>query len=158
MNAELKQDGTLALTIRRVMPFPREFVFEAWLKKEHLAKWMGPTPDINLSVTDIEAKEGGKYRFGFEEKGCSETTSFVYGEFLEIVSPEKLVFTWTWEDPLPEAGVQMLVTVNFTEVDGGTEITLLHQKFMDEASCERHREGWAGTLAKMESYFHKVSL
>ncbi len=153
MTAELKKDGTLELTIRRILPFPRELVFDAWLKKEHLAKWMGPTPDINLSVTEIDSTIGGKYRFGFEERACSESTSYVHGEFLEILKPEKLMFSWVWEDPLPEAGVYTLVTIHFSEVPGGTEITLLHQKFMDDESCERHREGWAGTLDKMERYF-----
>lgn len=153
MSAELKQDGTLELTIRRKFPFPKDMVFEAWLKKEHLAKWMGPTPDINLNLTEIDPQNGGKYRFGFEERGCSDNTSYVHGEFLEILKPERLVFSWIWEEPLPEAGVYTLVTVDFTEVSEGTEITLLHQKFMDEESCERHRDGWAGTLDKMECYF-----
>ncbi len=155
MSAELKQDGTIELTIHRILPFPRDMVFEAWLKQEHLAKWMGPTPDINLSFTQIDPRVHGKYRFGFEDQGCSDSTSYVHGEFLQIVKPEKLIFSWIWEEPLAEAGVHTLVTVDFKEVSEGTEITLLHQKLMDDASCQRHREGWLGTLDKLAHYFSR---
>ncbi len=149
MNAELKEDGTLALEIRREFPFPRELVFEAWLNKDHLAQWMGPTPDINLVHTEVDAQQGGSYRLGFQEKGCSDSTSYVHGEYLEIKHPEKLVFTWIWEEPLPEAGVETLVTVEFFATKDGTQILLTHQKFMDEASRERHDHGWRGTFDKL---------
>ncbi len=155
MTAELKEDGTLELVIRREFPFPRELVFEAWLNKDHLAKWMGPTPDINLVHTEVNAKQGGTYRLGFQEKGCSDSTSYVHGEYLEIIRPEKLVFTWIWEEPLPEAGIETLVTVEFSETKTGTEILLTHQRFMDEASRERHDQGWQGTLEKLRTHFSR---
>ncbi len=147
----------MELKIRREFPFPRELVFEAWVNKEHLAKWMGPTPDINLVLTEVNTKEGGAYRFGFQEKGCSDDPSYVHGEYIEINHPEKLVFTWIWEDPLPEAGVETLVTVEFFETESGTEIFLTHQKFMDEESCEKHNHGWNGTFDKLESKLPQIS-
>ncbi len=157
MTAELKEDGTLELTIRREFSFPRELVFEAWLNKDHLAKWMGPTPDINLVHTEVNAKQGGTYRLGFQEKGCSDSTSYVHGEYLEIIKPEKLVFTWIWKEPLPEAGIETLVTVEFSETKIGTEILLAHQRFMDEASRERHDQGWCGTFDKLGSRLPQFS-
>ncbi len=157
MTAEFKKDGTLELKIRREFSFPRELVFEAWLNKDHLARWMGPTPDINLVFTEVDAREGGTYRLGFQEKGCSDSTSYVHGEYLEIIRPEKLVFTWIWEEPLPEAGVETRVTVEFFETETGTEILLTHQKFMDEDSLERHNQGWCGTFDKLENRLPQIS-
>jgi len=155
MIAELKKDGTLELTIKRTLPFPRELVFEAWLKKEHLLKWMGPTQDINLGFIEVDPQPEGRYRFGFDDKNCLDQRSFVHGEYLKITSPSQLVFTWIWEEPLPEAGVVTLVTVDFLEVDNGTEMTLTHQKFMDQESCEKHRAGWTGTLDKLQQLLVK---
>lgn len=149
--AELKENGLIELQLKRKLPFPREMVFEAWLNKEHLLKWMGPTEDINLGFIEIDPQPKGKYRFGFDDKGCSDERSYVHGEYLEIQQPEKLVFTWIWEPPLPEAGVVTIVTIAFFEIETGTEMVLSHQKFMDEASCERHRAGWMGTLDKMQN-------
>ncbi|MEO9943759.1 MAG: SRPBCC domain-containing protein [Paraglaciecola sp.] len=151
MIAELKKDGSIELQVKRTLAFPRELVFSAWLKAEHLMKWMGPTQDINLGLIEIDPQPKGKYRFGFDDKNCLDTRSFVHGEFLKITAPSQLVFTWIWEAPLPEAGVLTLVTVDFHEVEGGTEMVLTHQKFMDKESCERHNAGWTGTLDKLQA-------
>lgn len=155
MIAELKQDGTIALQLKRILPFPRELVFEAWQDKEQLLQWMGPTDDISLGFIEVDPQPEGRYRFGFDDGECSDQRSYVHGEFLSIVRPEQLIFTWIWEPPLPEAGVITKVTVDFLEVEGGTELTLTHQKFMDEESCEKHRVGWVGTFDQMEVYLSK---
>lgn len=152
MTAELKKDGTLEFQIRRQLPFPRELVFETWLQKEHLMKWMGPTKEITLGFIQIDPQPGGKYRLGFDEQGRPEERNYVHGEYLIIEHPEKLVFTWIWEPPLPEAGTVTIVTVEFHEIENGTEMILTHRKFLDKASCEKHRVGWSGTLDKMEAY------
>ncbi len=149
MSGELKKDGTLELEITRDFFYPRELVFEAWSNKEHLYKWMGPTPQINLALAEVDFREGGRYRFGLEEKDCSANTSYVQGEYVEITPPEKLVFTWIWEPPLEEAYIETLVTVRFYEIENGTKVVLLHQRLMNQESCERHRSGWSGTLDKM---------
>ncbi len=150
MIAEIKSNGSAELQIRRKLAFPRQLVFDAWIKKEHLVKWMGPSKEITLGFVEIDAVPNGKYRFGFDDKNCSDTRSYVHGEFLKIDSPSQLVFTWVWEDPLPDAGALTLVTVDFFEVDDGTEIILTHQRFKDKESRHRHNIGWAGTLDKLD--------
>ncbi len=155
MTAELTKEGTLELTIKRTLPFPRELVFDAWLNKEHLLKWMGPTQDINLGFIEVDPSREGHYRFGFDDKNCADQRSFVHGKYLKITAPSQLVFTWIWEEPLPEAGVVTLVTVDFIEVENGTEMTLTHQKFTDHESCEKHRAGWTGTLDKLHQLLVK---
>ena len=153
MNAKLKTDGTIELEVRREFPFPRELVFDAWTNKEHLSKWMGPTPDINLTLTEVDAQKGGSYRFGFDEKGCSDDISYVHGEYLEIIRPEKLVFTWIWEAPPEEECVETLVTVEFFETQTGTEVVLTHQRFATDESRDKHLWGWEGTFDKQLRYF-----
>ncbi len=155
MTAELKQDGSLELQIKRTLPFSRELVFSAWLQEEHLVRWMGPSEAINLGLVEIDPQSTGKYRFGFDDKDNPEQRAYVHGEYLAVERPERLVFTWIWEAPLPDAEVVTVVTVEFSEVERGTEMILTHQKFMDETSCERHQSGWQGTLDKMESYLKK---
>jgi len=155
MTAELRKDGILELTIKRTLPFPRELVFEAWLRKEYLLKWMGPTQDINLGFIEVDAQPDGRYRFGLEDKNCSDQISFVHGKYLEVTPPSRLIFTWVWEEPLPEAGIVTLVTIDFLEVESGTEMILTHQKFMDQESCEKHHIGWTGTLDKLHQLLVK---
>lgn len=64
MSTELKKDGTLQLEIHREFPFPRDMVLDAWTNKDHLSKWMGPTPEITLALTEVVLKH---QRFATED-------------------------------------------------------------------------------------------
>ena len=74
---------------------PRELVFEAHSKCEHLDRWWGPRK-YSLAVCEMDFRPGGNYRFvhrgpdGVEEHGFS-------GEYREIVPPERIVWTFEWE-------------------------------------------------------------
>jgi len=144
-------DQTLEVLIRKKLSFPRTRVYEAWIKKEHMMAWMGPNPGISVSKADWTVEVGAEYSLGFLEPDGKINT--VKGSFLVVTPPEKLVFTWTWELPLPDAGVDTLVTVEFFETDGGTEIVLKHQKFTGQEMCDRHLAGWQGALSRYENFF-----
>ncbi len=66
--------------------------------------------------------------------------------YREIVPNEKLVFTWAWEST-PER--ESLVTVQMKSAGGGTDMTLTHEHFFDEAARDRHQHGWIGTLERL---------
>ena len=62
----------------------------------------------------------------------------VCGHFLEVRPSERLKFTWRWEgafEQMPET----IVTVEFHEFAGGTELTLRHENFADP---DIGRSGW----------------
>lgn len=155
MIADLKKDGTLKLEIRREFPFPRDLVFETWVNKEHLHRWMGPTEDITMAIVEVDAREGGSYRLGFQEHG--EPVKIVHGVYQAINRPEKLVFTWIWEPPMPDAGIETLVTVEFIETSKGTEILLKHERFASKEVCELHYQGWSGTFDKLENRLPQIA-
>ena len=147
-------DGSLKLEIHREFPFPRDLVFETWINVEHLRRWMGPTENITMAVVEIDARVGGTYRLGFQESG--EPLKFVHGVYQTIRRPDKLVFTWTWEPPMPDAGIETLVTVDFLETAGGTEILLQHERFASREVCELHSQGWSGTFDKLKNLLPKL--
>ena len=45
------------------------------------------------------------------------------------------------------------MTVLLRPVGEGTELTLIHERFFDEAARDGHREGWSGALDKLEALF-----
>ena len=59
-----------------------------------------------------------------------------YGVYQEVVEPEKLVFTWAFEkrpgDDPDFVPAQTLVTIEFLDKGGATEVVLTHQQFPDE--------------------------
>ena len=74
----------------------------------------------------------------------------VGGIYREVVPNEKLVFTWAWHT-MKERESQVTVTI---KRDGnGSILTLLHEKFADEAARDGHQRGWTGSLDKLEKLF-----
>ena len=111
------------LEIKRTLQAPREKVFEAWTDPEKLNRWFAPSDDYEVSA-ECNPRPGGSYRIQMTHKDGNVHT--VVGEYREVNAPEKLVFTWSWED----AGVQgSLVTVDFKDLGGSTEVTLTHTGF-----------------------------
>jgi len=64
-----------------------------------------------------------------------------------------LVFSWAWESTPERAS---LVTIKLSEREGGTDLTLLHEQFFDEAARDKHNQGWTGCLQKLEALFELV--
>lgn len=69
------------------------------------------------------------------------------GEFREVEENERIVHTWRWVGD-PDETVS-LVTVEFHEVEDGTEVVLRHTKLADRESVESHAEGWVGCLESL---------
>jgi uncharacterized protein YndB with AHSA1/START domain len=133
---------TTSLHLTKLIRARRERVFEAWTNPELIKQWMGPG-DITVPAAQVELKVGGRYRMEMDNAGKQLA---VYGEYVEIVPNRKLVFTWGWEGP---NRCETLVTVRFEDKDGGTEVTLLHERFANADDMGRHEHGWTGSLAKL---------
>ena len=112
------------LTVTREFDAPRELVFEAHSKCEHLEKWWGPRK-YSLEVCEMDFRPGGKYRFlhrgpdGLEEHGFR-------GEYREIVPPEKIAWTFEWEG-MP--GHISLDTLTLEDLGGGRTKLVSHSRF-----------------------------
>lgn len=154
MSAELTSDGTVELRIERQFAYSPEKVFEAWLQPEQLAVWMGPSDDINVSDVEVDAVEGGSYRMHFNE--ADGTVHKLKGIYQTIKRYTKLVFTWIWIDPVYGDDAETLVTIEFEPTEKGTKLILLHQRFTQVDSRDRHNDGWSGTLDKFEKYAEQM--
>ena len=73
----------------------RERVFEAWTNPNQIQRWFGPATCKVVDVK-IDLRVGGAYRFQVYNDPMGEMA--VTGKYKEVSSPEKLVFTWKWED------------------------------------------------------------
>ena len=127
-------DPATAFEIRRILPAPRERVFEAWAKKEQLEQWMcKDVPTHWAEYVELDVRPGGHYviEIKLPEGGMYRGR----GAFREVIPPEKLVFTWSWEkiDEKTEEGDkarptrhESLVTVQLFDRGSSTEISLTH--------------------------------
>jgi len=145
------------LEIRRTFAAPREKVFAAWTRREELEKWMcKDVPEHNPKYTELDLRPGGRYvieipmaKEGFTYRG--------YGTFREVKPPEKLVFTWAWEQiPPPKNKAEdmedseSLVTVQLIARGKSTEMIFTHENFTTAKVRDSHRKGWDGCFDALD--------
>ena len=126
------------IQLDQVFPAPRERVFQAWTEPAILKKWWGPK-GATTPVIEIDLQVGGKYRFGMQFPG--QDILYVNGVYREVQPPERLVFTWCWEQPEMDFG-ESQVTVEFHERGSTTEVSLRHETFPNKEICKQHEAGW----------------
>lgn len=143
-----------SLKIKRVFQAPREKVFAAWTQKEQLEKWMcKPHAAMTTTYLKFDAREGGSHALE-----CHLPNGQIWvnhGTYKTVKPPEKLVFTWGWErfdGDRKKVGEMMgtLVTVDFYERGGATEVVLQHEFFPNEQERDAHNGGWSLTLDILE--------
>jgi uncharacterized protein YndB with AHSA1/START domain len=70
----------------------------------------------------------------------------------EIVPGKKIVFIWKhcddelWENPIS------IVTVEFLDRNGGTDLRLKHEQLPGEQSRDGHNRGWNSMLDRLEKF------
>src|SRR4051812_34280377 len=104
------------LVVSRVFDAPRELVFRAWTKPEHVTRWWGPK-DFTLPVCEQDFRLDGGYRFCM--RAPDGVDHWVWGEYREIDEPRRLVFTWHREDAQGKPFNESVVTVTFDDHGGG---------------------------------------
>jgi uncharacterized protein YndB with AHSA1/START domain len=133
-------------TVTRVFDAPRERVWKEWTEPERFADWFGgPQSDVPLSTVSMDVSPGGALRLTmYAEPGRREI--HWRGEFLEVVEPERLVFTIA--DRPGDAYER--VTVELVDLgDGRTEMRLEQRGNLLPEQYERTKEGWGGFFDRM---------
>jgi uncharacterized protein YndB with AHSA1/START domain len=147
----------LKLEIRRVIRASRERVFAAWTQAESIQKWFGPS-NVTAAKVEADVQEGGTYRI--ETASCDAGTgdvaagrrSAVSGTYLKVTPNSLLRFTWRPEWSPSE---ETVVTVEFYDADGGTELVLKHEGFVVAEQRDRHEQGWTGTMVKLAEFLER---
>ena len=139
-----------SLTLKRHYAAPIEKVYRAWIDPQALKQWFGPSNEGKILVAETKPSVGGRYRIVLEMPSGEQHR--VGGVYREIVPNEKLVFTWAWEST-PER--ESVVTVQLKSAGDGTDMTLTHEQFFDEAARDRHQHGWTGTVERLGQYLSR---
>jgi uncharacterized protein YndB with AHSA1/START domain len=132
--------GDREIVITRHFYAPRDLVFEAWTKAEHVAHWWDPS-GVPLAVCEIDLRPKGAFRWVNRAPDGGEGHSFA-GIYREIVPPEKLVF----------GGELGSATLIFTEEGKQTKLTLtIECPTSDERSALLQMRVDAGTAQTLEN-------
>jgi uncharacterized protein YndB with AHSA1/START domain len=150
MNVATKTEDETSLEITRFINAPRTRVYAAWTDPAQLKEWFGPVW-VRTCELIAEPRVGGKFRW--DVINCEGKEVTIKGEYREIVSGNKIVFTWKHcDDELWENQIS-IVTVEFSDHNNGTELRLKHEQLPAEESREdRTPRGWNSVLDRLEKF------
>lgn len=151
-----KPDPRLDLVLERVIDVPRELVWAAWTRPEHVKQWFTPRP-WTVSECEIDLRPGGIFRTVNRSPEGEEFPNV--GCYLEIVPNEYLIWTIALLPGYRPAQSHVLNVPLFTAVitiesrGTGTRYvaTAMHR---DEAERRQHEEmgfhdGWGTALHQL---------
>lgn len=116
---------------------PRETIFEFLVDPELVVRWMG-------TAVDITPEPGGQ--FWLDVNGNDIAT----GSYVEVVPPERVVFTWGWEGSTDVPPGSSTVTITL-EADGDDTVVELLHGGLPGGPADEHAKGWTPILARLAS-------
>ena len=132
-----------SVVIERIIPASPRAVFDAWLDRDALQRFMCGGPGVRVTRAECDPRVGGRFLIVMNVGGVDLPHR---GEYLEIERYTRLVFTWLSH----LAGDGSCVTLTFAERPGGqTRLTLEHVGLADAEIRRRHHEGWSHILTEL---------
>lgn len=153
---------TKTIHITRTFDAPLARVWQAFTDPEMITKWWGPK-DFSAPHIQIDFRVGGKYLFcmrGAMGAGMPEQDFWSGGIYEEIIPMQKIVCSDRFADKdgnwvngkdigMPgEWPDEMRVTFTFTEENGKTILTLVHEGHPSEMAGDANT-GWNQSLDKL---------
>jgi uncharacterized protein YndB with AHSA1/START domain len=137
------------LVIMRVFNAPRDLVWRAWTDPKHAVHWWGPI-EYPAAHLEMDVQPGGVWRGVLRSPGDGSELSHK-GVFREVTPPERLVFTFSWDEE-GERGLETLVTITFTDQGDKTLMTFCQIPFQSTEERDGHRYGWGSTFDRLDGH------
>ncbi len=148
--------STSSTRVSRIIKAPRKTIYQAFLDPKAVASWM--VPDImRARVHTFDPREGGTFRISLTYKNPEDAqrgkttgnTDTYHGRFVQLAPYEKIVEVIEFETQEPGFSGEMTMTVLLKDVDGGTEVTLLHENVPGGVRPEDNEAGTRQSLQKL---------
>ena len=149
MNVVVKPE-TSELVINREIAAPRLAVFTAWTDPERAALWWAPR-EVTLLSCKMDVRPGGHWHRRMRN---SKGEVFVKrGTYREVVSPERLVFTYTTDYESGAVDPETVVSLTFVELaPKRTRLTLWQTGFESDIVRESHTGGWTSAVERLDAF------
>jgi uncharacterized protein YndB with AHSA1/START domain len=154
-------EQSAAVRLERTIAASPAQVYRAWLDPELLARWMAPGT-YAITRTEVDERVGGHFRIWHADPSGTPAGGFD-AELAELVPDQRIVFRWGFVGPQGRDGATFdsLLTVTLREApDGGTALTLVHERLDDLAAAlpgvaRNIGPGWEDVLGKLADVLGK---
>ncbi len=137
------REGGHHLTMERTFAAPPERVFDAFTSEEVMKRWWHAGSSWSTPEARVDLRVGGEIRVVMHDP-VEDVRYGGGGRYTEIERPNRLAFTWLWEDDEYDQ-VEQLIEITFEEQDGETRMTFIHRNLWDGEAVASHEDGW-GTV------------
>lgn len=140
--------------VSQLVKASRSAVYRALLDPAAVAKWRVPA-GMSGHVHEFDAREGGSLRVSLTYEAPDNTgksmahTDSYHGHFVKIVPDQQVVEVVEFETDDPALLGAMTMTTTLTEVDGGTEVVVVHEGIPDAIPAEDNETGTRMALANL---------
>ena len=157
-------------TTSRSFDAPRETVWAAWTKAEHLMRWWGPK-GFTIVKCDMDLRDGGSFHYGVQ----APDGKIMWGKwiFREIAQPAQLTAMVAFSDEKggetrhptsPTWPLRMISALTFEEDGARTKVTVRRSPLNSTreecrafaAGMESMNKGWNDTLDQLGAYLAKI--
>ncbi|HEX7744568.1 MAG TPA: SRPBCC domain-containing protein, partial [Micromonosporaceae bacterium] len=133
---------------------PRPAVYRALLDADAIARWRVPA-GMSSYVHEFDAREGGSFRVSLTYdvpvgggKSAAHTDTY-HGHFRNLVPNEQVVEVLEFETADPTFQGTMTMTTTLTDVDGGTDVLVVHEGIPDGVPAADNEAGTRMALASL---------
>ena len=127
------------VVVRRTFSAPVAQVFRAWSDPAMARRWSWG-PEFDTVSIELDCRPGGAWRQHVRDRGTGENF-FFDGVFQEVVPHHRLVHTFRFTSDRGYDEPPSLVTIDFTDRDGVTDIVLTHTQ-LAEPKAKDTSTGW----------------
>jgi uncharacterized protein YndB with AHSA1/START domain len=142
--------------VRRHLDASPARVFAAFADASIVSRWLTPSRDVRLDVTEFDFRVGGRYRFAYRVPG--RDVMVVTGRYRAIEPPSRIVFTWDIQPPDEHAGVRSEVTISLSPNGTGTDLLIRHAQLTAPGAPERHAIGWTGAVEHLTELINEETM
>ena len=136
---------------------PRSAVYRALVDPAAVARWRVPD-GMTARVEEWDAREGGAFRVALTYDAAGQAgkstsrTDIYHGHFQKLVPDGQVVEVLEFEDPTGEFGGTMTMTTTLADVDGGTEVSVVHDGIPDSVPAADNEMGTRMALANLAAF------
>ena len=144
----------LQFTLVRYLDAPRGKVFRMWGEPQLFRAWSAPAGFL-VSVGTSDFQPGGAWHCHMVAP--DGTAHRAGGLYLDIIEPESIVMSHSWEDVNGRHGPETHLSVTLDALGERTRLILHQSLFANEAERNGHQARWSECLDALADQLHALA-